>query len=114
MEATTPTSKKRLSINEIAKIYKDKAGNISETCRSIGIDRRTWYDRLALNPRFNEKMKAVDEGLIDWAESQLKMNISQGKETSLIFFLKNMKPEVWKDRHEMDFTGKLMLVDVDK
>lgn len=96
------------------KVFREKACNVSLTCEAIGISRTAWYAWKESDPEFKEKVKEIDESLIDLAETQLMKNIRDGKETSLIFFLKNKAPDRWRDRKELDFVGALKLVEVDK
>jgi len=62
--------------------------NITEACKMVNISRETHYNWL---DKYDEYKKACDDILasrINIAESQLHKNIMEGKETSLIFFLK--------------------------
>lgn len=68
--------------------YEKSMGNVSATCREIGITRQTFYRWLKEDPKFAEKATEVDESNVDFAETALLKNIKDGKETSLIFFLK--------------------------
>lgn len=95
-------------------VYKSKAANASATSEALNISRRTWAEWRKKYPDFNEACEDVEAGLIDFAESQLLKNIKDGKETSLIFFLKNKAPDRWFDRKEFDFTGSMTLIEVDK
>lgn len=69
-------------------VYESKACNISATCKSLSIKRQWYYDNIKKDNKFAEECKMIEEGLIDFAESALIKNIKDGKETSLIFFLK--------------------------
>lgn len=68
--------------------YEKSLGNVSNACKSVGIARETFYRWLKEDPEFKEKADEVDEANLDFAETVLLKNIRDGKETSLIFFLK--------------------------
>lgn len=81
--------KKRLTRKQkqFLKVYDEKAGNVSAACKSMNIARRTFYNWKE-NETFREELEFVDEESIDFAESKLKMNIAEGKEASIFFYLK--------------------------
>ena len=85
-------------IKEIASIYKGKACNVSQTCAAINISRETWYKWARRNKDFSREINEQEAALIDFAETQLLKNIKEGKETSLIFYLKNKKPDQWNEK----------------
>ena len=68
--------------------YKNSLGNVSKSCEAIGISRETFYRWRKADKRFAEKINDIDEASIDLAETMLLKNIRDGKETSLIFYLK--------------------------
>lgn len=70
-------------------LYRKKGGNVSATCDAMSIARSNYYKVLNSDPKFEEAIKEVNESLIDFAESMLMSNIKDGKETSIIFFLKS-------------------------
>lgn len=68
--------------------YEKSAGNISVSCKSIGISRNCFYEWLKTYPEFKEMYEEVSESLIDVVETKLMKNISEGKTAEIIFFLK--------------------------
>lgn len=87
--------------------FGQKACNISETCEAIGISRETYYDWIKTDKAFAEAVKIENEKLIDMAETQLMINIRQGKEASLFFYLVNRKPDRWKSIQKVEHSGKV-------
>jgi len=85
-KATNSTAKKRAMF---IKQYEKAGCNISATCQAIHIDRKTYYNWRKSDEKFAQACTDIEDGLIDLAESQLFKNITDGKETSLIFFLCN-------------------------
>jgi hypothetical protein len=93
-------------INTIKKEFPEilfmAAGFRKAACEKAGISRTSFYNWYNDDPEFRKAIDEVDQSLIDMAESQLLINIKKGKETSLIFFLKNKAPHRWRDVHELD------------
>lgn len=75
------------------------------TCTAIGISRETYYDWCRKSKSFESQCHEIEEGLIDFAESQLFINIKAGKETSLIFFLCNRREDRWKSIQNVKHSG---------
>jgi hypothetical protein len=100
-------------IVEIAASFKMKACNVSLMCDELGISRTAWYEWKDKNPEFAQAIKDAHEGMCDMAETKLYQNLAEGKETSLIFFLKNKRSVEWHDRKEVDLTGNLRMVVLD-
>lgn len=63
-------------------------GNITESSKEVGIDRGTYYNWLKSDPKFAAEIDNIAESCIDFAESQLFKQISEGNSTSTIFYLK--------------------------
>ena len=96
---------------EFIKLYAKKACNITETCRCCNIDRQTYYNWREKDKEFDAELKHVEEGLIDFAETQLVKNIKDGKETSLIFFLKcKGKKRGYIEKQEIEHSGNVGVV----
>ena len=70
------------------KFYVANMGNVKQTCEAMNMSRQTYYKWFNTNDTFKMEAEAVFEGLLDTAESQLHMNIMEGKEASIFFFLK--------------------------
>ena len=89
-------------------ILKGKAGNVSLTCEELGISRQTFYRWKDESKEFKKAVKDVEEGLIDFVESKLMKNIKEGKETSMIFFLKTKgKDRGYIEKTEIKHSGGL-------
>lgn len=65
-----------------------KAGNISHSCKAIGISRRTFYNWMDSDEVFSAQFLEVREGLIDFAEATLLTLIKEKQPAATIFFLK--------------------------
>lgn len=67
--------------------------NIGWVCAQMGIQRRSFKRWQQTDPEFDRACIEIWEGIIDGAEVHLQKNISNGKEASLIFFLKTRAKE---------------------
>ena len=68
-------------------IFELKQGNIKQTCKAIGVSRQWYYNHYKVDT-FKKRVDDVMEGLIDDTVSQLHINIQEGKEASVFYFLK--------------------------
>lgn len=72
----------------IVKVYEKKGANISATCTALGISRQVLYNWRKDRKSLDEALKDVEESLIDFTESKLMEQISDGNITAIIFHLK--------------------------
>lgn len=104
---STPQLKKQM-----VEALNKSLGVIATACRAVGIDRKTHYEWLKKDEKYAEQVKELKEIALDFAESQLFKNIKEGKETSLIFYLKTQgRDRGYIERKEilMDEDSKLTL-----
>lgn len=92
IDVTKMTDKKsqRLtkSQKQLIQAYENSLGNVSVAVRACNLSRETFYRWKRENPLFAEKIEEIDEASIDFAETMLKKNIRDGKESSIFFYLK--------------------------
>jgi len=82
-------------------------GNISESCRRVGIVRQTYYNWCASDPDFKIQCNSVNEMVLDWVESELYKRIKEGNPACTIFFLKTKgKNRGYIEKVEQDITIK--------
>jgi len=82
---------------------KKNNGNISESCESANIGRRTYYSWIEKDEVFKQDADDAQESLIDLAESKLMENIEDNDNTSIIFFLKTKgKKRGYIEKQEID------------
>ena len=92
--------------DKFLEMYQKKACNISEACKSADVRRATYYKWRKDDDEFCKQCEEIEEGMIDFAETQLFKNIKDGKETSLIFFLKcRAKKRGYIDKQEIEHSG---------
>lgn len=76
--------KKRLFIEAL----QASMGNITKACKSINIDRGSYYGWIKEDPEFKKEVEHCDEYIIDNVESALFKQIKEGNTTATIFYLK--------------------------
>ena len=84
LNSTNSTSKKDLMLEALRK----SLGIVTTACISVGIDRGTHYNWLKDDPEYKKSVEALDDVVLDFAESQLHKSINNGSDTATIFFLK--------------------------
>ena len=103
---TDPTNQTTLKKQRFVEEFFNKAGNISELCKAVGIHRSTYYEWMNKDERFNAKINAEREGLIDFAESKLIKLIDEKNVTAIIFFLKTRaKDRGYVEKVETEHSG---------
>lgn len=63
-------------------------GIVSAACQAVGISRQTHYNWLKEDEDYRQKVEAIPEVVLDFAENQLYKAIKNGNITATIFFLK--------------------------
>ena len=88
--------------------YEKNATNISRTCKSLGIDRMTYYRWREANATFKSQCDAIEEGMIDFAESMLYRQIKDGNTSAIIFFMKTKaRKRGYAERVEVEHSGSI-------
>lgn len=63
-------------------------GNISESCKIVGIDRSTYYRWMESDKAFADSIDEVYERNTDFVETKLMKLINEENPTAIIFYLK--------------------------
>lgn len=108
MENTKQKPKKlTLKQRKFLQAYKATMGNVTKACEMTGVkSRRSYYDWLE-NEEFAKEIELLQETQVDFAESMLFKNMSEGKETSIIFYLKcKGKKRGYIEKQEIGVTDK--------
>tara|TARA_R110002020_G_scaffold92899_2_gene224454 strand:- start:11251 stop:11601 length:351 start_codon:yes stop_codon:yes gene_type:complete len=92
---------------KLLKALAETQGLIYHACKKAGnISRSTYYRYLKEDPEFAKAVDDIKEAQIDYVEGELIKNISRGKETSIIFYLKSKaKNRGYTERSEVDITS---------
>ena len=91
---------------KLLEALKETQGLIYHACKKAGnISRSTYYRYMREDKEFAEAVEEIKESQIDYVEGQLIKNISKGKETSIIFYLKSKaKKRGYTEKSELDVT----------
>jgi len=77
-------------------------GVVTASCKAVGVDRATFYRYVNSDPEFAAEVKAMDDFVLDFAESSLHKQIREGNTTATIFFLKTKgKKRGYIERQEL-------------
>lgn len=80
-------------------------GTVAAACRAVGIGRTTWYYWRTHDKEFDIAVQEAEETVADDLEQAAIARARQGKsDTLMIFLLKGLRPEKYKDRRELDVT----------
>lgn len=93
--------------------FERKGANVREACAAMRMPRSTYYRWRSSDPAFAEAVDDVLEGMKDFAESKLMLNIQAGKEASIFFFLKcKAKDRGYIERVDVHHSARFSLEDV--
>jgi phage antirepressor YoqD-like protein len=84
--------------------YQKSFGNISQSCKAVGIARQTYYNWLK-DEEFKTELKSIEPGelFLDFLESKLVERVNNGDTTATIFALKTKgKKRGYIERQEVD------------
>lgn len=103
------------------------SGNVSETCRVVGISRKTHYDWLRTDPAYVKAFNDADASAVDALEKEARRRAVEGVEEGvyykgervdtvrkfsdllLIFLLKGARPEKYRDRVDVAASSTLTI-----
>lgn len=85
--------------------FKQTLGNVSNACKSVGIDRGTYYLWIEKDKAFKKAIEEITEVQLDFVETALFKGIKEGNASLITFFLKTKgKDRGYVERREI--TGK--------
>ena len=91
---------------KLLEALEDTQGLIYHACKKAGnISRSTYYRYMKEDEEFAKRVEEIKQSQIDYVEGQLIKNISKGKETSIIFYLKSKaKDRGYTEKNALDIT----------
>ena len=93
---------------EYLKTLKKCAGLVTHACDKYGIHSQTHYNWMKDYEGFADEVKAIQEGMVDFADSTLYENIKKGDNTSILFYLKcRAKKRGYVEKQEIEHSGGL-------
>ena len=82
------SNKKQHTKKAILTALEKSLGVVTTACRQVGINRTTYYKYMKEDQEFVKQVKDIENIALDFAESQLHKQISEGNTTATIFLLK--------------------------
>ncbi len=115
MKKTPEETKNQKEVRENKKAlliaYEKSLGIVTETCRSVGISRVTFYNYMKADPKFKKAIDDLGEMQIDYVEHSLLKKIKDGDTTAIIFYLKTKgRARGYDERIGIDFTKQIEIV----
>jgi len=94
--------RKKMLLAALEKTY----GVVTTACKKADIDRQTFYNYYNDDPSFAKKVDELKNVALDYAESHLFKNMQDGKEASVIFYLKTQgKGRGYIEKVQNEHTG---------
>lgn len=85
-----------------------------QIAENLGISKDTFYEYKKKHPDFSDSLKKGKEVVDYEVENALLKNALNGNITAQIFWLKNRKPDKWKDKIDTDKDSQDVLDKLDK
>ena len=82
-------------------------GNISSAARAASINRTVHYQLMKAEPSYVEAFNHARETAIDSLAATARERAENGSDTLLIFLLKALRPETYRERFEHHHSGEL-------
>ena len=85
-----------------------------QMAQRMGVSIRSFYEWAARFPQFSQALKKGRAPIDYEVENKLLELCRAGDKTAIIFWLKNRRPDLWKDRREKDEnTDKSIVIKLD-
>jgi hypothetical protein len=83
-------------------------GVVTGACKKVGISRETHYRWLREDEAYKVAVNSIEDVALDFAESQLHLQIQNGEVSSTIFYLKTKgKKRGYIERAELEHSGEV-------
>lgn len=86
------TTKYDLKREQAVELWRQTHGHISNICRALDIERKTFYEWMK-NPDFAQKLLDAEAELNDEIRDALIAKAADGDMTAIIFYLKSRHPD---------------------
>ena len=83
-----------------------REGTLTGGCREIGLSRTTVYKWLKIDKEFAELVEQAEQTVADNLEHEAIRRAYDGSDTLLIFLLKGLRPEKYREYRSYEHTGK--------
>lgn len=87
------TTKTAIQKAKLVDLWSKTRGHVSNMCRAIGIERKTFYRWLKVDKDFNQAIQDAEWDLHDDVRDALIQKIADGSSTDIQFYLKKRHPD---------------------
>lgn len=90
------------------KAYISTFGNVTQTCKSVGIERKTFYNWKEADKKFAKAIEEAEpkERFLDYLEAKALQRINKGSDKILLHALKTKaKKRGWSEKQELTIKG---------
>lgn len=91
-----------------------ETGTVSGACRQLGISRARAYRERQADEDFALAWHEIEQATTDEIEKTAVQIALEGNPTMLIFMLKCRKPEIYTERHHLEHSGSVSLLDLER
>lgn len=85
------------------------SGNVSVSAHGAGVTRQAIYDRRKASKQFAGIMDAAREEAIERLEAEAWKRAKTSSDTLLIFLLKSLKPDTYRENQNMKHEGDITI-----
>jgi|SRR5688572_8618952 hypothetical protein len=92
--------------------HMSEGASITSFAAEIGVARSSINEWMEQNPEFSEAVKIAKAKCASWWEKVGRKNALEGggNATLVIFGLKNMAPDEWREKQEIEHTGQVVTI----
>jgi len=106
-------NKKQQTKKALLEALEKSLGIVTSACKSVGINRTTFYKYLKDDEEFKKQVDELDNIALDFAESQLHQQMKNGVPASTIFYLKTKgKKRGYTERQEIDILNNSLNITI--
>lgn len=87
------TTRRNIKKQKAIELWRETHGHISNICRTLDIERKTFYAWLKADKAFAQALFDAEAELNDEVRDALIQKIANGDMTGIIFYLKNRHPD---------------------
>jgi len=91
--STQLTTKSAIKKAKLIDLWTTTKGHITDMCRSVGIERGTFYDWLKADKEFNQAIQDAEWDLHDDVRDALIQKIADGSSSDIQFYLRKRHPD---------------------
>ena len=107
MEAVKTNNRNSHKKEQMLEALEKSLGIVSTACKMVDVGRTTHYQWLKDDPEYKKAVDALQEGVLDFAESHLYKLVKEGNPAATIFLLKTRgKTRGYIERQEIEVQEK--------